>query len=99
MIPLSRSSIRASRYIVYPSEISDFQYDSVRATSLHVTQGAGQVIIGDNSEVNRLTPPTILVSHGDLLLIPAGVYYAFVSEAGTPLNVSEHRIALDVAFI
>jgi mannose-6-phosphate isomerase-like protein (cupin superfamily) len=99
IIPLSRSSIRASRYIVYPSELSDFQYDSVRATSLHVTQGAGQVIIGDNSEVNRLTPPTILVSHGDLLLIPAGVYYAFVSEAGIPLNVSEHKIALDVAFI
>jgi hypothetical protein len=99
LIPISRSSIRASRYIIYPSETSDFEYDSVRTTSLHITQGAGRIIIGDAREISRLTPPSIFVSCGDLLLIAAGIYYAFVNEENTPLILSEHRIGLDVAFI
>jgi mannose-6-phosphate isomerase-like protein (cupin superfamily) len=38
------------------------------------------------------------VGTGDLLMIPKGIYYAFVNEGKESLNLSEHKIPFEVAF-
>lgn len=99
LIPISRSTITASRYIIEPMQAGDLQYDSKHAASLYITEGCGRIIIGDYKEAHQITPPTITVSAGDLVLIPAGIYYGFVNEGASPLKLSEHKISLDVAFV
>jgi len=56
------------------------------------------LIIGENEEVKKLTPPTIKVCLGDLVMIPKGIYYAFVNEGPESLKITEHKIPFDVAF-
>lgn len=96
---LSETSIIASRYSFEPAKMSERFYDSRCASCLYFTQGKGQLIVGNKDEMNRLTPPTIQVSLGDLLIIPNGVCYAFAAEGSVPFELSEQRIPLDVAFI
>jgi mannose-6-phosphate isomerase-like protein (cupin superfamily) len=98
LIPIAQSSVIASRYILEPFERSDLYQDQTRAASLYIARGKGRVIIGEASEARALTPPTIPVSKGDLLMVPAGIDYGFINEDNEELEVSEQRIPLDVAF-
>jgi mannose-6-phosphate isomerase-like protein (cupin superfamily) len=99
MIVLARSSMRASRYFIERSRSTDLIVDTICAASLHVAQGKGQVIIGSLDEVERFTPPSCDVIAGDVLMIPPGIYYAFVNEGSDDLIVSEHRIEVEVALV
>ena len=96
---LSENSMVASRYTFEPDKMSEQFYDSRCAACLYFTQGNGQLIVGSEEEVNRLSPPTVPVSTGDLFIIPNGVHYAFVSENPISLELSEQKIPLDIAFI
>jgi hypothetical protein len=99
MVKLARTAVKATRYVIERAKASDMFYDPARAASIHVTAGRGQVILGELEEVRRLSPPAIEVAAGDLLMIPAGAHYGFVSEGGDELTLSEHKIPFDVAFI
>lgn len=98
-VPLSEGSIFASRYAFEPGKTGEQMKDDQCASSIYVTRGKGELIVGNKEEVNRLTPPSIPVSAGDLLLIPNGTYYGFVCEGSIPLELSEQKIPFDVAFV
>ena len=70
-----------------------------RATSVHIAEGSGQLLLGTAAEVNRPMPPALPASTGDLFLIAPGAHYAFVNDGTGPLIVAEHRIPPDVAFV
>lgn len=97
-IAISQGAVTASRYVIDPFEASDLYQDQVCAASLYIANGKGRVIVGEASEAQGLTPPTIPVSKGDLLMVPAGIHYGFINESNEDLEVSEQRIPLDVAF-
>ena len=99
MTPLARTAIIASRYVIDPGKTSALQIDHERAASIYIAEGVGHVIIADNIEVACTTPPSISVAAGNLLMVPAGIYYGFVSEAYCPLKLSEQKISFDVAFL
>ncbi|UCH96604.1 MAG: hypothetical protein JSV88_07075 [Candidatus Aminicenantes bacterium] len=98
-LPLSAGHIFASRYRIEPAKASEPMVDRRCASGVYFTRGKGQLIVGNEKEVNQLTPPSIPVSAGDLVLIPNGIYYAFVCEGTDPLECSEQRTPFDVAFV
>jgi quercetin dioxygenase-like cupin family protein len=99
MIPLARTSITASRYVIEEGKSSDLLRDDKNAASIYVAAGAGRVVIADDDELRQTPPPSIRVSAGDVLMIPAGINYAFLNEGSQRLVLSEQRISLDVAFL
>ncbi|HLP45312.1 MAG TPA: cupin domain-containing protein [Candidatus Kapabacteria bacterium] len=96
---LSENAMVASRYIFEPGKMSEKFYDNRFAACFYFTRGNGQLIVGTEEEVNRLSPPTIKVSQGDLFIIPNGIHYAFTADGSSPLEFSEQKIPLDIAFI
>jgi hypothetical protein len=68
------------------------------AASLFVSGGLGRVFIGEEREFSRANPPELLVSSGDILLIPAGISYKVTNESADPLRFSLQRIKVDIAF-
>ena len=98
MTPLARTAIIASRYAIEPGQESALLVDEQNAASLYVAGGVGRVIIADRDEAGRMTPPSIPVIAGNLLMIPAGIHYGFVNEGPEPLTLSEQRISFDIAF-
>jgi hypothetical protein len=98
MTPLARTAIIASRYSIDPCRASALQVDDELAASIYVAEGTGRVIIADDDEAERTTPPSISVTAGNLLMIPAGIRYGFVNEGSHSLELSEQKISMDVAF-
>jgi quercetin dioxygenase-like cupin family protein len=99
MLPLARTNISASRYIIEPFKASEPEKDDYRAATIYITEGNGSIILGDEQEAQMSSPPTIPVSKGDVLMIPVGIYRAFVNEGNQALELAEHKIAVDVAFL
>lgn len=96
---LAENSILASRYRFEPGKISEQFYDNSRASCLYFSQGHGQLIVGTEDEVKKLTPPAVPVNSRDLFIIPGGVYHSFVADDSIPLELSEQKIPLDTAFV
>lgn len=99
MIPLSRTAVHATRYFVSPAQSTSLFKDAERAASIYIAAGFGRVVIADDDEIRRPAPPSIQVSSGDLLMIPAGINYGFINEGSQLFQLSEQRISLDVAFL
>ncbi len=99
MTPLARTAIYASRYLIEAGKASEIFLDAERAACIYVAGGAGQIIIADEEEAHRTTPPALSVAAGDVLMIPAGINYGFVNEGEQPFIISEQRISFDVAFL
>ncbi len=96
--PLARTSeISASAYSIAPAQTSELQVDPRCPVTIYISAGAGRVILGERKEVSRLTPPTITVSAGDLLMVPPGSHYGFVNDGPHPLELSEHKVPPQVA--
>ena len=95
---MTTKPVCASRYLVEPSSVTECQHDEQCGISIFISNGEGKVIIGEYEEVKKITPPTIKVCLGDLLMIPKGIYYAFVNEGPELLKITEHKIPFDVAF-
>ena len=98
-LPLCHEPITASRYRFEPLKSGEPMVDDRCASCIYITQGKGQLFVGDKEEINRITPPSIEVSAGELLLIPHGTYYSFICEGSVPLELSEQKIPFDVAFV
>jgi mannose-6-phosphate isomerase-like protein (cupin superfamily) len=96
---LAETALVASRYVIEARGASELFVDEERASSIFIAEGAGRVIIADEAEAKRTSPPSIAVSAGDVLMIPAGLHYGFVNEDAAPLKLSEQRISFDVAFL
>jgi quercetin dioxygenase-like cupin family protein len=91
--------VMASAFRFEPGATSDLSADPERAACLHVTGGAGRLVLGDAAEVRRTTPPTLAARAGDLFFLAPGAHYGFVNDGATPLTIAEHRIPPAVAFI
>jgi mannose-6-phosphate isomerase-like protein (cupin superfamily) len=91
--------VSAATYQFEPGAASDISVDPTRATSLHVVQGSGRLVLGDASEVRRTSPPALDARAGDLFFVAPGACYGFINDGRSPLTVAEHRIPADVAFV
>jgi hypothetical protein len=96
-LTLADTFVLARRTIVDPGGTTDILRDEERAAILHVTRGAGRVVVADPAELARPDPPSLPVRKADVLLIAPGIGHAFVNDGAGPLEVSEHRIALEAA--
>jgi len=85
-------------YIFPPDHTSEQMTDPDRHISLYVWKGEGEIRIGDHDEWKSAQPPSINISKGDLLFIPANQIYEIISSS-SPLEITEHHIAGDVAFV
>ena len=95
---LSSTPVISTLYSIVPQKTSDLQFDEQNAASIYVSQGQGRVLIGTLQEIQKLTPPSIPVGAGDLLMIPEGIYYGFLNEGSEPMRISEQRIKINIAF-
>lgn len=85
---------------VFPTEYtSEKMTDPTRHIALHVWKGTGEITIGDQQEWESGRPPLIKLAKGDLLFIPANQIYSVRSSASSELEITEHHIAGEVAFI
>lgn len=70
-----------------------------RAISVHVANGAGQLLLGAADEIRAASLPGLPARAGDLFLVPPHAHYAFLNDGADPLVVAEHRISPAVAFV
>jgi mannose-6-phosphate isomerase-like protein (cupin superfamily) len=96
-LTLADTFVLARRTVVDPGGTTDVQRDEGRAAVLHVTRGAGRVVVADRDELARPDPPSLPVRKADVLLVAPGIGHAFVNDGAEPLEVSEHRITLEAA--
>jgi mannose-6-phosphate isomerase-like protein (cupin superfamily) len=97
LVRMADSFVVAGRYLLDRGGTTDVQHDDERAAILHVTAGAGRVLIGDAGELARSDPPALEVRRAQVLLVPPGTRYALAATGAGPMEVSEHRITLEAA--
>jgi mannose-6-phosphate isomerase-like protein (cupin superfamily) len=89
----------ASVFRISPGSQTDPASVADRATSLHVANGSGQLLLGTAEELRRSSPPSLRAAAGDLFLIAPGAQYTLVNDGANPLVVARHEIPPDVAFV
>jgi mannose-6-phosphate isomerase-like protein (cupin superfamily) len=89
----------AAVFRISPGSQADIASVTDRATSLHVANGSGQLLLGTAEELRRSSPPSLRAAAGDLFLIAPGAQYALVNDSAKPLVVARHEIPPDVAFV
>ncbi len=99
VVPIAGNGIRATHYNIEPKGGTEIRADKTFHTSIYVTKGSGNVIIGELNEVKRASPPVIEVGAGNVLFIPAGIYYGYVANDNTFLELSEHKVRTTNALI
>ena len=92
-------AIRISWYGVSAGERTGLFGAQSAALSLFVTAGRGRIFLCDLEEARAAQPPALDVKKGDLLMVPPFAAYGFESAPGEPLQVSEHRLPHEVAFV
>ena len=91
IVSLSDGRLFAQRRMVSPGQATGLGLDEERARAIHVTAGAGGVVLAGGDELGDAAP-SLPVSKGDVFLVPAGVYVGFVGGA-RGLEVSEQRVS------
>lgn len=92
-------SFTGIHYII-PNELKTEQLsDPIRHIAIHVWKGDGEIHIGDAKEWEADTPPSIKVTKGDLLFIPANQIYSIKNTSSELLEITEHHIAGNEAFV
>ena len=91
--------VGAASFRIDPGADSELSMDTQRAVCLHVVEGAGRLVLGDEAEVRRVSPPALAARAGDLFFVAPGAHYGFVNDGTTPLTVAEHKILSSTAFV
>lgn len=90
-------SLLASRLFLSANQSTGFIRDDIRTTSLFIAQGSGSVTIADSEEIQRTLPSPIMLSIGDIIMIPKGIYYQIGNVGNSPLVITRHQIPLDLS--
>jgi hypothetical protein len=98
LFSLAAGVFSAARLAVESGASTELVHTAGEGLSIHVTRGAGRVVIADRNEAHRTSPPELPVTEGDLLLIPPRVWYAISGDAGTGMDVSIQGIQPSLAF-
>ena len=93
------SFLTASLYEVDPRSQTEFLRTDSHAAVMFVSAGAGQLLIGDSSEISSITPPAIPISRGETVMVAPGLNYGFSNESSEPLKISEQRIHPEVSLL
>jgi len=93
------ANFTAINYVFPQESTSEQMIDPQRHISLYVWRGEGEIKIGDHDEWKSGTPLSLHISKGDLLFISANQIYSVINSLSSPLEITEHHIAGDVAFI
>ncbi len=100
---LADTDFLASRVDIAPHGQTDSDRDATRAISVYVAQGRGRLLLADSSEAagrslwDRVEP--IEMGKGDLLMIAPGTHFRYANDEDSRLRLSEHRVAVDAAFL
>jgi mannose-6-phosphate isomerase-like protein (cupin superfamily) len=86
-------------YILPPDHTSEQMTDPARHIAFYAWKGEGEIKIGDHDEWKSGQPPSLRISKGDLLFIPANQIYTIINSSSSPMEITEHHIAGSVAFI
>ena len=95
---LAAGTFSAARLAVEPGGATELVNTADEALSIHCTRGAGQVVIADQTEIDRMSPPSLSVRQGDLLLVPPGFWYAVSGDRASGVDVSIHAVRPSLAF-
>lgn len=93
------SFVTASIYQVDPFAHTQFFRNDSEASVIYISSGTGHLLLGESSEIARMSPPAIRISHGETVLIAPGLGYAFSNEGSGLLNISEQRIQPEVSLM
>ena len=93
------SNFTAINYLFPQDHTSEHMIDPDQHISFYVWKGEGEIHIGDHEEWQEGIPPAIKISKGDLLFIPANQIYSVKNTSSSPLEITEHHIAGEVAFV
>jgi mannose-6-phosphate isomerase-like protein (cupin superfamily) len=93
VVPIAENGIKAAHYTIEAKGSAGIQVDEERHTSIYVTKGSGKVVVGEIHEVKCSSPPAIEVATGNVLFIPAGIYYEYVADESDSLELSEHKVS------
>jgi mannose-6-phosphate isomerase-like protein (cupin superfamily) len=91
--------VGAASFRIDPGAGNDLNMEPERAVCLHVVEGAGRLVLGDEGEIRRVSPPTLPARAGDLFFVAPGAHYGFVNDGTTPLTIAEHKILSATAFV
>jgi mannose-6-phosphate isomerase-like protein (cupin superfamily) len=91
--------VGAASFRIDPGAGNDLNMEPERAVCLHVVEGAGRLVLGDEGEIRRASPPTLSARAGDLFFVAPGAHYGFVNDGTTALTVAEHKILSATAFV
>ncbi len=96
---LENSFVTASTIRIEARAIGPVRQGGDRATFLRVFSGEGRVALADETELGRLGELELPVAAGDTILAPPGIHHRIINSADEPLEISEHRIRPEVAFV
>ena len=96
---LTDSFVTASRIRLDARAAGATRRDGEKAAFLRIFSGSGSVALVDETELGRLDELEVPVASGDTLLTPPGIHYRIRNGTDEPLEVSEHRIRPEVAFV
>jgi mannose-6-phosphate isomerase-like protein (cupin superfamily) len=87
----------ARHLLIHPGRKTQTLFDPHDSCALFVRAGRGTVSIYDEHEAKAGNAPTIEVTPGDFLTIPAAVNWRAESLSGVPLRISSQQLPVDVA--
>jgi mannose-6-phosphate isomerase-like protein (cupin superfamily) len=99
LFELEDSFVTASTIRMAPRAVGSVRQRGGHAALLRVFSGAGSVALADSTELGRLDEMEVPFASGETLLVPPGIYYRISNGTDEPLEISEHRIRPEVAFV
>jgi len=98
-VVLSERPFRAVSWRVAAGSATGLEASRSRAISLFCLAGRGRLVIADREEARRGLRPALPFKAGDATHLPPRALFSLASDGPGALVVSEHRIALRLAFV
>lgn len=98
-VVLQNNLFDASIYFIEPRSESSFSIHSDNSKLVHVLEGNGSIMIGEQTELSKSKEFSIKVKVGDIILIPKGIYSNFCNLSSDVFILAEHSINSNTALI